>query len=33
MGDPEPFRVTCVAVDGPDGWQLKHFHGSAPRAD
>ena len=33
MGDPEPFRVTCVAVDDGDRWRWKHFHGSRPAAE
>ena len=33
LGDREPFRVTCLAVEGPDGWRLRHFRGSAPRSD
>lgn len=30
MSDPEPFRVTCLAVQEQDGWRLRHFHGSRP---
>jgi uncharacterized protein (TIGR02246 family) len=30
LGDPEPFRVTCLAVEEQGGWRLRHFHGSAP---
>jgi hypothetical protein len=26
LGEPRPFRVTCLAVEGSNGWQLKHFH-------
>ena len=33
LGDPEPFRVTCIAVEDEGTWRLRHFHGSAPRAD
>ena len=33
LQDRGRFRVTCLAVEGPAGWRLKHFHGSAPRAD
>ena len=33
LGHREPFRVTCLAVEEPSGWRLKHFHGSAPRSD
>jgi uncharacterized protein (TIGR02246 family) len=33
IGDSEPFRVTCLAVEQGDRWRLRHFHGSAPRAD
>ena len=33
MGEPEPFRVTCVAVDEGDRWRWKHFHGSRPADD
>jgi uncharacterized protein (TIGR02246 family) len=31
LGEPEPFRMTCVAVQRDGSWQLAHFHGSAPR--
>ena len=31
--DPEPFRLTCLAVEQGDRWRWRHFHGSAPRAD
>jgi uncharacterized protein (TIGR02246 family) len=33
LGEGEPFRVTCLAEARPGGWRLRHFHGSAPRAD
>jgi uncharacterized protein (TIGR02246 family) len=33
LGDREPFRVTCLAVEEQGEWRLKHFHGSAPRRD
>jgi hypothetical protein len=33
MSDPQPFRVTCVAVDEGDRWRWKHFHGSRPAED
>jgi uncharacterized protein (TIGR02246 family) len=33
LGDREPFRVTCLAVEEQGGWRLKHFHGSAPKSD
>lgn len=33
LGEREPFRVTCLAVEEQGGWRLKHFHGSAPRSD
>lgn len=33
MGDPEPFRVTCLAVEESDRWRWRHFHGSAPTDD
>lgn len=33
MSEPEPFRVTCVAVDEGDRWRWTHFHGSRPAAD
>jgi hypothetical protein len=33
LGDPDPFRATCLAVESGGEWRLKHFHGSAPRAD
>jgi uncharacterized protein (TIGR02246 family) len=32
MGDPEPFRVTCLAVEEHGTWRLRHFHGSAPQS-
>jgi ketosteroid isomerase-like protein len=25
-----PFRLTVLAVETPDGWRLKQFHGSIP---
>jgi uncharacterized protein (TIGR02246 family) len=31
LGDREPFRVTCLAVEEQGHWRLKHFHGSRPR--
>lgn len=33
LGDREPFRVTCLAVEDQGGWRLRHFHGSAPQRD
>ena len=33
LGEPEPFRVTCLAVREQDGWHLRHFHGSRPQND
>jgi len=33
MGEPGPFRVTCVAVDDGDRWRWRHFHGSRPATD
>ena len=33
LGDGERFRVTCLAQQTPDGWRLKHFHGSVPAAE
>ena len=33
LGDPEPFRLTCVAIQADGGWRLKHFHGSRPAED
>jgi uncharacterized protein (TIGR02246 family) len=33
LGDPEPFRATCLAVEVDGGWRLKHFHGSARRPE
>ncbi|MDP3712417.1 MAG: nuclear transport factor 2 family protein [Mycobacteriales bacterium] len=32
-GDPDPFRLTCVAVLRDDRWRLRHFHGSFPYTD
>lgn len=31
LGEAEPFRMTCVAVQRDGAWRLAHFHGSAPR--
>jgi uncharacterized protein (TIGR02246 family) len=28
-----PIRATLVAVEAPDGWRLRHFHGSIPLPD
>jgi uncharacterized protein (TIGR02246 family) len=33
LGDREPFRVTCLAVQEQGGWRLKHFHGSRPSSE
>ena len=33
LGEGEPFRVTCLAVQTAAGWRLQHFHGSAPQAE
>jgi uncharacterized protein (TIGR02246 family) len=33
LSAPEPFRVTCLAVQDQGGWRLQHFHGSRPRND
>jgi ketosteroid isomerase-like protein len=34
VGDREPFRVTCLAVQEQGGeWRLRHFHGSRPRGE
>jgi uncharacterized protein (TIGR02246 family) len=33
LGDREPFRVTCLAVQQQGGWRLKHFHGSRPSSE
>ena len=33
MGDTERFRTTCLAIEEPGGWRLKHFHGSEPQDD
>ena len=33
MGDTEHFRTTCLAVEDPGGWRLRHFHGSEPQDD
>ena len=33
MGEPGPFRVTCVATDDGDRWRWRHFHGSRPAED
>lgn len=31
VGDREPFRLTCVAVEREGRWRLRHFHGSVPQ--
>jgi uncharacterized protein (TIGR02246 family) len=33
MGEAQPFRVTCLAVEEQGEWRLKHFHGSRPRLE
>ena len=33
LSEPEPFRLTCLAVEEDAGWRLKHFHGSRPAED
>src|SRR4051794_12866198 len=33
MGEPQAFRLTCVATDDGDRWRWRHFHGSRPAAD
>jgi uncharacterized protein (TIGR02246 family) len=33
MGEAQPFRVSCLAVEEQGGWRLKHFHGSRPRLE
>jgi hypothetical protein len=30
-GDPDVFRLTCVAVEQDGRWRLKHFQGSVPQ--
>jgi uncharacterized protein (TIGR02246 family) len=32
-GDPDPFRLTVVAVLRDGRWRLRHFHGSFPYTD
>lgn len=31
-GEPEPFRVTSLAVQERGRWRWRHFHGSEPKA-
>lgn len=31
LGEPAPFRVTCLAVREQHVWRLRHFHGSRPQ--
>ena len=33
LGEPEPFRVTCYAIEESGRWRLRHFHGSRPAAE
>jgi hypothetical protein len=32
-GEPERFRLTCLAVEDHGRWRFRHFHGSAPKAE